>query len=39
MISTFLEAREDHGRALRRERLKQVCDCLTSVVESENDLK
>ena len=33
------KAREDHGQALRGERLKQVYACPPFVVESESDLK
>ena len=32
---SFLEAREDHGRAPRGERLKQACICSPYVVGSE----
>ena len=37
-FSNFLKAREDHGRALRGERLKQVCACPLFVVENEKNL-
>ena len=33
------EAGDDRGRVPREERLKQVCACPPSVVESEKDLK